>query len=178
VSLDPATVQTVTDSAFDDSRRPLSAVFQFAGKRVRVVNVHLGSKGGSDPLFGRQQPPRSSSDETRVSQVQALKRHLRARPANDADHLVVLGDFNAFSFEQPLLVATQGGEPLLVDMVTTLPPAERWSYVFEGNSQALDHILVDAARATHGTLTIFHVNAGGEETASDHDPSVLRLRMP
>ena len=33
----------------------------------------------------------------------------------------------------------------LLDMFYLLPPNERYSYVFEGNSQALDHVLVITA---------------------------------
>jgi predicted extracellular nuclease len=60
----------------------------------------------------------------------------------------------------------------------TLPPAERYSYVFEGNSQVLDQILVS------NNLLGFpleydpvHVNAEFADQASDHDPQVVRLDL-
>jgi uncharacterized protein len=90
---------------------------------------------------------------------------------------VVLGDFNAFAFELPLLVATDGGEPRLVNLTTTLSLAERRSYVFEGNAQALDHVLVDPASAAAAGYEVVHLNSGRAAPVSDHDPPVVRLRL-
>ena len=44
--------------AFQDSRNPLAATFRFKGREVTLINNHFTSKGGSDPLFGRIQPPK------------------------------------------------------------------------------------------------------------------------
>jgi hypothetical protein len=55
--------------------------------------------------------------------------------------------------------------------VTTLPPAERYTYVFQGNSQVLDHVLVSPALA--GRLTGFdvvHVNAEYADQATTTIP--------
>jgi hypothetical protein len=60
----------------------------------------------------------------------------------------------------------------------TLPENERYSYVFEGNSQTLDHILTsDALFAVPFVFDPVHVNAEFADQASDHDPSVVRLTL-
>ena len=49
---------------------------------------------------------------------------------------------------------------MLHDLIDTLPLNERYSYVFEGNSQALDHILVSGPLfAQPLAYDIVHVNA-------------------
>jgi predicted extracellular nuclease len=61
----------------------------------------------------------------------------------------------------------------------TLPKPERYSYVFEGNSQVLDQVLV-----SDNVLNNFfvdydpvHVNSEFADQASDHDPQVARLDL-
>ena len=52
---------------------------------------------------------------------------------------------NAYQFEPPPLVVTDGGLPQLINLTNAEPIPERRSYVFEGNGQALDHVLVEHA---------------------------------
>ena len=65
----------------------------------------------------------------------------------------------------------------MFDLALGLPPAERYSYIFEGASQDLDHVLVNAALRDIASLDIVHLNAEFPlaERASDHDPLLLRL---
>jgi uncharacterized protein len=73
-------------------------------------------------------------------------------------------------------ILEEGGA--LTTFVDTLPANERYSYVFEGNSQVLDQIL-GSPRAL-GTLVeydVVHVNAEFAVQASDHEPSVARINM-
>ena len=60
--------------------------------------------------------------------------------------------------------------------MTTLPAGERYTYVYDGNSQDLDHILI--GNSTFGRpfeYDVVHVNAEFADQASDHDPQVARL---
>jgi hypothetical protein len=70
----------------------------------------------------------------------------------------------------------------LTALIETLPPAERYSYVFDGNSQALDHIMVSSNLLNHGAAAagydIVHVNSEFIDQASDHDPQLVQLTMP
>lgn len=60
-----------------------------------------------------------------------------------------------------------------------LPRAERYSYIFQGNAQNLDSILVSPGLALAGRpdLDAVHVNAEFVDQVSDHDPLVTRLRL-
>jgi hypothetical protein len=60
-----------------------------------------------------------------------------------------------------------------------LPQRERYSYVFEGNSQVLDQVIV-----SNNMLASFgidydpvHVNSEFADQASDHDPQVARIDL-
>ena len=66
--------------------------------------------------------------------------------------MIVLGDINDFEFSQTVELL-EGG--VLTTLMDTLPKAERYSYVFEGNSQVLDQILVSnpLLRASRSTMT-------------------------
>lgn len=53
---------------------------------------------------------------------------------------------------------------------------QRYSYVFEGNSQVLDQMLVsDQLDKRNTSYDVVHVNAEFSDQASDHDPSVARF---
>jgi predicted extracellular nuclease len=64
----------------------------------------------------------------------------------------------------------------LTDLPATLGDAERYSYVFEGNSQVLDHILLSAPLVSAGFgYDVVHVNTEFATQLSDHDPQVAWL---
>ena len=156
--------------AFAGSRKPLAAEFQFRGKTYFVIANHFNSKGGDQPLFGRFQPPARPSEVQRTLQAAAVHRFAASLLAADPGaRLIVLGDFNDFEFSGALSML-QGG--ILHNLMDKLPRPERYGYVFEGNSQALDHILVSRSLARDpGTwYDIVHVNAEFPGAASDHDP--------
>jgi len=86
----------------------------------------------------------------------------------------VLGDLNDFEFSETLQTLEGGGA--LVNLMDRLPKAERYSYVFEGNSQVLDQMLVsDKLDKSETSYDVVHVNAEFADQASDHDPSVARF---
>ena len=64
-------------------------------------------------------------------------------------------------------------------LIESLPESERYSYVFEGNSQALDHIVVSDNLFSHFPFEYdsVHVNAEFAEQTSDHDPQIVRFRL-
>ncbi|MGL4603075.1 MAG: hypothetical protein ACRCU9_02925, partial [Iodobacter sp.] len=53
-----------------------------------------------------------------------------------------------------------------------------YTYVFEGNSQVLDHILVSPVLAGRAEYDVVHVNSEFADQASDHEPEVVRLTLP
>jgi hypothetical protein len=94
--------------------------------------------------------------------------------ASDPDvQIFVLGDFNAFYFEEELTSLEAGGR--LTNLWRTLPEPARRSYVFEGQAQALDNVLVSPALAEALELKAFNVNAGKLDQASDHNPLLVTI---
>ncbi len=198
VELVPGSVATVTDPAdqrtnprnpFFNGRLPLAASFRSrapAGAAVTVVNNHFNSKRGSAPLFGQVQPFTERQEDPAVNggverrrrQARAVRDFVARKLAARGDaHIVVVGDFNEFQFVSPLKIL----EERLHNLTNDLPANERYSYIFEGNAQSLDHILVSPSLKAAAEVDIVHVNAEFAETAaraSDHDPLVVRVRLP
>ena len=167
-----------TNSAFNSSRKPLAAEFTYNGHHVFVVANHFNSKGGDDPLWGRHQPPLLASELQRQQQANIVKAFVQQILGFDANaEVVVLGDLNDFEWSNPLMALKSAPGPLN-DLIETLPANERYTYVFEGNSQTLDHILVSDRLLALGARTdVVHVNAEFWDQASDHDPQVAMLPL-
>ena len=164
-----------TNSAWNSSRKPLAAEFVLNGQRLYVIANHFNSKGGDQPLTGKFQPPVRSSEVQRHQQATIEAGFVQQIRAIDPNaNVVVLGDLNDFEFSETIQILEAAG---LTDLYDTVPLAERYSYVFEGNSQTLDHIMVSGPLLNRSTLDVVHVNAEFADQASDHDPSVARILM-
>ncbi|MFD4986973.1 endonuclease/exonuclease/phosphatase family protein [Streptomyces sp. NPDC058374] len=162
------------DTAWQNSRKPLAGEFTFRGERVFVVANHFASKGGDEPLAGHRQPPTRSSETQRHAQAASVNTFVRKLLAADGKaKVLVLGDINDFEFSGTTKALTAGGA--LKPAVLSLPRAERYSYVYQGNSQILDQILVSPA-VKHFRYDSVHINAEFADQNSDHDPQVLRFR--
>lgn len=171
---------------------------------VTVIANHLRSLNGvDDPADG----PRVRAK--RLAQAEYLARLIQNRQnADPAEHIVAVGDYNAFEFndgyvdvintirgdappaDQVVAASTEGDlvEPNLTDLVTLAASQDRYSYVFAGSAQELDHVLV-----TQSTLAIvdglqwgrmnadfpesFRGNGTRPERLSDHDPLVTYFRL-
>jgi uncharacterized protein len=165
------------DPAFADTRKSLAGEFRLHGKKVFVVANHFSSKTADDPLFGRWQPPIRFSEEARHAQAQAINAFVdELVAANPQANVIVLGDINDFEFSRTVQLL-EGG--VLTTLMDRLPTAERYSYVFEGNSQVLDQILVSTTLLKSFSVDYdpVHVNAEFADQASDHDPQVARLDL-
>lgn len=163
-------------AAFTKGRKPLVAEFAFRGRTLFVMANHWSSKLADEPLYGRWQPPALVSESKRQAEARVVAEFIRALLSADPAVLVVaVGDFNDFHFSTPLATLERAG---LVNALWSLPAGDRYSYVFEGNSQALDHVLVSAGIAQRGFgYDVVHVNAEFHDGVSDHDPSVIRLHL-
>ena len=165
-----------TNPAFAASRKPLAAEFRWRGETVFAVANHFNSKGGDQPLFGRFQPPSRPTEVQRHQQAQVVNDFVDEILALDEEaSVIVLGDLNDFEFSTTIATLKGGVLHALVD---TLPQKERYTYVFEGNSQVLDHIVVSDALLRETKLyDIVHVNAEFADQASDHDPQVALFKL-
>jgi uncharacterized protein len=166
-----------TNAAFNSSRKPLVGEFLFNGRTVYAIVNHFNSKGGDNSLMGRYQPPVRSSEVQRTAQAAIVANFVQSITAIDPKaNVVVLGDLNDYEYSPALTILKNAG---LTDLIETLPPNERYTYVFEGNSQSLDHILVSANLMAKSApqYDIVHINAEFAGQASDHDPEVVRLTL-
>ncbi|RAM52047.1 MAG: hypothetical protein C6Y22_08425 [Hapalosiphonaceae cyanobacterium JJU2] len=161
--------------AFANSRKPLVGEFVFNGNTVFVVANHFNSKGGDQPLFGRFQPPTLSSEAQRTQQAQIVNNFVDSVLAADPNaNVVVMGDLNDFQFSNPI-ATLKGG--VLTNLVDTLPVNEQYTYVFEGNSQVLDHILVSNNLVSGSEFDVVHINSEFADQVSDHDPVMASLKL-
>lgn len=173
---------------------------------VTVIVNHLRSLNGVDDTGPGSSGWASEGHRVRAKRGQqalflADLVHTRQQ-ANPNEHIVLLGDFNAFEFndgyvdvmgivrgdevpanevvydvDSPITTPLVDGSDLIVD------PAERYSYVFEGSAQTLDHVVVNEALVMDvADLSVDHARinadfgvhhyatAGTALRVSDHDP--------
>ncbi|GAA2076935.1 hypothetical protein GCM10009840_09360 [Pseudolysinimonas kribbensis] len=172
-----------TSPAWQDSRKPLVGEFVFRGQHVFVIGNHFDSKLGDQNADGRFQYPAQSSAVQR--KAQATEVHDFVASILKRDHnakVVVAGDLNDYQFSPALQTLTgTGPHRVLTDLITTLPQNQQYTYVYDGISEALDHILVTrgAGSVRDGSVQyeVVHLNAEFADQVSDHDPQLVRLRM-
>ncbi|MEV6782777.1 endonuclease/exonuclease/phosphatase family protein [Streptomyces sp. NPDC051098] len=166
--IDPA------NTAWEASRKPLAGEFTFRGRTVFVIANHFGSKGGDEALTAHRQPPNRSSEVKRLQQAQAVNTFVKEiLEADRHADVLVLGDINDFEFSATTKALTDGGA--LYPAIKSLPRPERYTYVFQGNSQVLDQILTSPSIDDFEYDSV-HINAEFADQNSDHDPQVLRFR--
>jgi uncharacterized repeat protein (TIGR01451 family) len=174
---------------------------------LRSLNGANGEEAGSNgwPTEGaRVRAKRQEQAEDLANLVQARQ------VAEPNERIILLGDFNAFEVNDGLghSMGVITGTPVPdnetavpgdgVDLVNpdfdnlfdSPPPAERYSFIFDGNAQNLDHILVNAPldadtvahRAEHARINAdFPQTARNDGTTpvrlSDHDPLVAYFQV-
>jgi predicted extracellular nuclease len=160
--------------AFEETRKSLAGEFRVRGRKLIAIVNHFSSKGGDQPLFGRFQPPTRFTEVARHQQAQVVNDFVDEVLAADPNaNVVVLGDINDFEFSETVDILKGG---VLVNLMDSLPKGERYSYVFEGNSQVLDQTLVSQSMAgLPFTYDVVHVNSEFADQASDHEPQVARF---
>ena len=164
---------------FQSSRKSLAGEFRFGDERILVINNHWTSKRPDTGEFGPLQPPRRTSEDQRSQQARLIADFVNKVLALDPQAgVIVLGDFNDHEFRSPLRVLASAR---LENLVQRLPPEDRYTYNYQGNSQALDHILVSEGLLSRASarVDIVHLNADlpASRRASDHDPVVIELRL-
>ena len=164
-----------SSGAWNASRKPLVGEFVHLGRPLFVVANHFNSKGGDYPLSAAVQPPVRGSETQRLQQAEEVRDFVKelSDKSKGKARVVVLGDLNDYQFS-PVLQTVTGNGALLKSLVGTLPADQRYGYVYDGNSQALDHILVSPSIKGY-SYGIVHINAEFSDQASDHDPQVVRL---
>lgn len=194
----------------------LDAVVHYADGRefpVSVIAVHqrsLNDVDSEDPagpttLGDRVRQKRQKQAEFLADLVQGMQ------TADAEKRIVVLGDFNAFDFNDGLVdamnvvtgtptpdeqTAVPGDgidlvNPDLVNLFSLEPAEQRYSFVFGGNAQSLDHVLanqplllatddhaLDHARINADFPEINRNDADSPSRLADHDPAVAYFMAP
>ena len=77
---------------------------------------------------------------------------------------------NDFEFSPALQILTENQG--LTNLIDQAPLNQRYTYIFQGYSQVLDHILVSPSLAPRLEVQMIHVNSDLSESlrSSDHDP--------
>ncbi len=180
---------------------------------ITVIVNHMRSLNGVDSTAAGSGGWPTEGDRVRNKRAQQaifvanLVQSLQV--ANPNEKIVLLGDFNAFEFSDGYadVLGIIRGNPAAANEVLTyaaspittpltdgslliFDPAERYSYVFEGSAQTLDHVLVNQALLSSPlNLIVDHprINsdfgvhnfgvAGNAIRVSDHDPVRLTLSV-
>jgi predicted extracellular nuclease len=165
---------------------------------ISIMVVHNRSLGGIDD-------PGTNGERVRLkrlTQAQSIAARVQdMQTANPGLRLVIVGDFNAFEFTdgyvdavgqikgdfdpaQNLLSGPDLVDPNLIDQVLSIGPGERYSFIFRGSAQVLDHALT--TQALDGSIRGLEYGRGNADAAavliedgatplrsSDHDGLVL-----
>jgi uncharacterized repeat protein (TIGR01451 family) len=169
---------------------------------VTVIVNHLRSLGDVEANTDTGAFARAK----RLGQAEFLAGLIQERQSA-GEHVVSVGDYNAYQFSdgyvdvmggvrgmpapvsEVMLAGSDLVNPDLTDLVDVVAPAQRYSYVEDGNAQVLDHILVSsnmlpqvAAQAYARCNADFPESLRGDgarpERLSDHDPVVAYFNFP
>ena len=138
--------------------------------KIYILNNHFTSMSGGEEATEPRRNAQAAWNVTVMEEILA---------ENPGAHLSVMGDLNSFYDALPMDTLREAG---LVHVFEALPEDERYTYIYQGASQALDHILVtpglmDLLRR----VEVLHVNAdfspavpgdSSPQRKSDHDPVI------
>jgi uncharacterized protein len=189
-----ASVGLVDESVWFNAREPQAQTFVKDGDAFTVVANHFKSKSDSTPpQAGNDNADTGqgafNGDRTRqAASLAAFADTLREGPGGD--DVVLMGDFNAYTLEDPIVDLAEDG---YADLGEEFDPG-RYSYVFNSLSGSLDHALATAALEDKVTgLAHWNINAvesfsyqydgdpalyaASPYRSSDHDPLVLGIDL-
>ncbi|KQV25779.1 MULTISPECIES: ExeM/NucH family extracellular endonuclease [unclassified Microcella] len=187
----PAAVTPVGDSftqidetVWDIAREPIGQTFASGGIEFTVIANHFKSKGGSgtEPADGQ-----GFFTAERVEQANALAALVETLPGEAGENVLLMGDFNSYSEEDPIQALTDAGWSDLVADLTD----DQYTYTFDGELGSLDHAIASPGIAEQVTgVGVWSINsaewsdrqyafgateAGTVFRSSDHDPVVVGL---
>ncbi|GIV75695.1 MAG: hypothetical protein KatS3mg050_0089 [Litorilinea sp.] len=165
------------------SRPPLVVHLAIHGQwpepyELYVINNHWKSKAGDETL----------NAAWRLEQARHVARLVQEITADEPGaRVVVLGDLNDYYDSAPVRLVQAESRPSLVHAYDFLPRQDRYTYIYNGASQVLDHILISPSLLEDfAGIQVIHMNADYPTPAqerpddlrhvSDHDPVLLRLR--
>jgi predicted extracellular nuclease len=192
-----ATGASLTDTAAAAgtySRAPIAQTFQSKanGAKFSVVVNHLRSKacGGGSGEDNDQSTGQGCFNARRRSQAQALASFINSTLAPVDPDVIAIGDFNAYTQEDPMDVLRAAG---LGDLLA----ASQYSFTFQSQVGRLDHAFATASFVSQITgATVWHINADEPDVfdyntesktddryaatpfrSADHDPVLVGLNL-
>ncbi len=184
-------VGLVDEENFDNAREPIAQTFTKDGDAFTVVANHFKSKSPGAPTGDNVDSGQGAWNGDRTRQAEALAGFTERLRAQTGDQdVLVLGDLNAYTMEDPVEVLREAG---FTDLGELLDPG-RYSYVFGGASGSLDHAMATSALTAKVTgLAHWSINsvesfayqytgdpalyAADPYRSSDHDPLVLGIDL-
>jgi len=167
------------------SRRPLAQMFRHlsSGKLVLVAVNHLKSKGRC-PEEGENADQNDGQGCWNAARLAAVKAQLpwleKLAEEKGTEHIIILGDMNAWRNEDPIRGFTRAGYLDLVEQTSGLP---QHSFLYWGQTGTLDYAFVSVALGEYTRRAeIWNVNARWPRNmeppqpwlrASDHDPVIV-----
>lgn len=129
---------------FDQGRPALAQRLReiSSGAEITAVVVHFKSKGGCQDETGPdadQGDGQGCYNQQRSEAAKVLATWLASDPTgHGSDRQILLGDFNAYSREDPIRLLEEAGYGRVGS------DAPRYSFVFRGSAGSLDHVLLSA----------------------------------
>ena len=186
-------VGLVDETVWRNAREPIAQTFVKDGDAFTVVANHFKSKSPGAPTGDNVDDGdgQGAWNGDRVRQAVSLADFAAGLRESTGDQDVVLmGDFNAYTEEDPVQALEEAG---YTDLGTEFDPG-RYSYVYDDMSGSLDHALASASLADKVT-DVTHWNINGVESfayqyagdpalyapnpyrSSDHDPLILGIDL-
>ncbi|PLW82777.1 hypothetical protein CWI75_09415 [Kineobactrum sediminis] len=168
-----------------------------SGDRITLVINHFKSKGSSCADVGDPEDPQlqGNCNGVRTNAAIALAHWLKTHPTGiDDTDILVMGDLNAYSMEDPIRALATAG-------YSNLKRRGSYTYVYDGESGNLDHALASASlKAKVVNVQDWHINADEPRVldyntefktasqhktlyaptpyrSSDHDPVIIDLKL-
>jgi predicted extracellular nuclease len=165
-------------SVFNGTRKPRVWLLTQNDQQFVVVGVHLTSQGANSPYWGNLQPPQKPEEHKRVDQAQLIFEQVSKIYAFNSDiPIFIVGDMNDLPWSKTITTITQD---IIFNTADFEKPEERYSFIFEGNAQALDYIFINKNLANRVLQARFvHVNTflDFSKAFSDHDPMIIEFQL-
>ncbi len=164
---------------FAGTRKSIVSQFTFKGQNVYVIGNHFNSKLGDTSAWSNMQPVKLGSEERRSKLAKMINKFVQEILRTEPNaNILVLGDFNAYTVENPMKILEGNELKNLMNIDELVSPEKRYTTNYNGNSQALDYIFASKALlAKEPQLNVLHINSDYMGRLSDHDPLVARFKF-
>ncbi|MDJ0728755.1 MAG: endonuclease [Crocosphaera sp.] len=166
LSVNPGRIEP-NNAAFDNSRKPIVAEFEFNQNPLFIIGNHFVSQLGDN-------------DDKRLDQAKVVGNFVQQLLTEDTNaNVIVAGDLNDVNDSQPITALESAGLSNLSDL---LPQSDRYTHEFRNNLQQLDYILVseNLRNTANNQFDIVHVNVNQPSNLvlSDHDVVLAQFTLP